>query len=87
MKRDAGDSLGGAARTQPRLRRHLLISGGANRNYEIVMWDTPRDSYFTLRLTWKPGELTESVAEKIKSQLRKRVVALGLVVAEGGASR
>ena len=51
------------------------------------MWDTPRDSYFTLRLTWKPGELTESVAEKIKSQLRKRVVALGLVVAEGGASR
>lgn len=27
-----------------------LISGGASRNYEIVLWDKPGDSYFSIRL-------------------------------------
>ena len=30
------------------------ISVGASRNYEIVMWDKPRNSYFSIR-AGRPG--------------------------------
>ena len=53
-----------------------LISGGASRNYEIVMWDKPRNSYFSVRLNWRPEAPPSVVTSDIKTQLRKRLAAL-----------
>ena len=53
-----------------------LISGGASRNYEIVMWDKPRNSYFSVRLNWRPEATASIVTADIKTQLRQRLAAL-----------
>ena len=53
-----------------------LISGGASCNYEIVMWDKPRNSYFSVRLNWRPEVSASVVTTDIKSQLRTRLAAL-----------
>ena len=52
-----------------------LVSGGASRNYEIVMWDKLRDSYFTIRLNWNDRLSRANVADKIKKQLSARLAA------------
>ena len=53
-----------------------LVSGGASGKYEIVMWDKPRDSYFSIRLIWERDAPTTTVAEQIKAQLRQRLAVL-----------
>ena len=53
-----------------------LVSGGASRNYEIVMWDKSRDSYFSIRLNWVHGLSHENLTDKIKEQLTGRLAAL-----------
>ena len=52
-----------------------LVSCGASRNYEIVMWDKPRDSYFSIRLNWD-GLSRANMTDQIKAQLRGRLAAL-----------
>ena len=53
-----------------------LISGGEAGQYEIVMWDQPRDSYFSIRLRWTAETSNETVAHVIEGQLRERLTAL-----------
>ena len=53
-----------------------LISGGEAGRYEIVMWDRPRDSYFSIRLRWTEETSDEHVAQAIEGQLRQRLSAL-----------
>ena len=53
-----------------------LISGGEAGRYEIVMWDRPRDSYFSIRLRWTEETSDEHVAKEIEGQLRQRLTAL-----------
>ena len=53
-----------------------LVSGGASKNVEIVIWDKTRDSYFSLRLACEPGTPSETIATRIKDQLRRRLAAL-----------
>ena len=42
-----------------------LISRGESGKCEIVMWDKPRDSYFSIRLRWEAGTSDEHVAQQI----------------------
>ena len=56
--------------------RPTLISRGESGRCEIVMWDTPRDSYFSIRLHWEAGTPDEHVAQEIEDQLRQRLTAL-----------
>lgn len=49
------------------------VSGGASRNYEIVMWDKPHNSYFSIRLTREPDTSAEVLVGRIKHQLRERL--------------
>ena len=49
-----------------------FVSGGASRNYEIVMWDRPHNTYFSIRLNWEPDASRDVVAGRIKTQLRRR---------------
>ena len=37
-----------------------LVSGGASKNVEIVIWDKTRDSYFSLKLACEPGTPAET---------------------------
>ena len=53
-----------------------LISGGESGKFEIVMWDQPRDSYFSLRLRLTPDTSDEHVAQEIEDQLRQRLTEL-----------
>ncbi len=50
-----------------------LVSGGASRNYEIVMWDKPHNTYFSIRLNWEASASRDVVASRIKTQLRERL--------------
>ena len=50
-----------------------LVSGGASRNYEIVMWDKPHNTYFSIRLDWDPRTPREAIAGRIKQELRARL--------------
>ncbi len=43
---------------------------------EIVLWDRPRDSYFSLRLRCEAGSSDETLAAEIEGQLRQRLTAL-----------
>ena len=49
---------------------------------KIVLWDRPRDSYFSLRLRCEAGASDETLAAEIEGQLRQRLTALR----SGGAS-
>jgi hypothetical protein len=71
--------------TQPRSRRICdlnvdyaitLISGGKSRNYEIVMWDRPGDSDFTIRVTWDAGLSRQRMTERVTQRLASRLAAL-----------
>ena len=53
-----------------------LISIGRSGTCEIVMWDRPRDSYFSIRLHRAAGTSDEIVAQEIEDQLRQRLAAL-----------
>lgn len=53
-----------------------LISAGKSRNYEIVMWDRPRDSYFTIRVKWDAGLSRQRMTERVAQQLTSRLAAL-----------
>ena len=50
-----------------------FVSGGASRNYEIVMWDRPHNTYFSIRLTWEPDTPRDTLAGRIEAQLRERL--------------
>ena len=50
-----------------------LVSGGASRNYEIVMWDRPHNTYFSIRLNWDPHTPDDALADGIKRQLLERL--------------
>lgn len=52
-----------------------LVSVGERGNYEIVMWDRPRNSYFSLRLERTTEGSSDAVAESIRTQLRQRIAA------------
>ena len=52
-----------------------LVSSGASRNYEIVMWDKPRNSYFSIRVHWEPGLSREQMTERVVQQLTGRLAA------------
>ena len=52
-----------------------LVSSGASRNYEIVMWDQPRNSYFSIRVHWEPGLSREQMTERVVQQLAGRLAA------------
>ena len=54
-----------------------LISSGKSRNYEIVMWDKPRDSYFTIRVKWDAGLSRQRMTELVTQQLTSRLATLG----------
>ena len=51
------------------------ISGGASRNYEIVMRDKPRNSYFSIRVRWETGLSREDMTERVVQQLTRRLAA------------
>lgn len=53
-----------------------LVSGGRGRSYEIVMWDKPRDSYFTIRVTWDAGLSRANMTRRVTQQLTARLAAL-----------
>ena len=53
-----------------------LISVGQSCNCEIVMWDKPRDSYFTIRVKWDVGLSGERMTERVTQQLTSRLAAL-----------
>ena len=53
-----------------------MVSSGASKNVEIVIWDKARDSYFSLKLACEPGTPAETIATRIKDQLRRRLAAL-----------
>ncbi len=49
------------------------ISGGGSRNYEIVMRDKPRNSYFSIRVRWETGLSREDMTERVVQQLTERL--------------
>ena len=50
-----------------------LVSGGESGNYEIVMWDRPRNSYFSVRFKWTPQMSRVAIADDIRVQLLQRI--------------
>ena len=50
-----------------------LVSGGESGKYEIVMCDRPRESYFTLKLTWDRNDSLENLADVIRARLHERL--------------
>ncbi len=50
-----------------------LVSSGASRNYEVVMWDQPRNSYFSIRVHWEPGLSREQMTGRVVQQLTERL--------------
>ena len=53
-----------------------LISNGESRKCEIVVWDKPRNCYFSIHLRWTEGESAETLATEIEGQLRQRLTTL-----------
>ena len=49
------------------------ISGGAGQDYEIVMWDRPRNTYFSIRVPWETGLSREHTNECVVQQLTERL--------------
>jgi len=56
-----------------------MVSGGESGNYEIVMWDRPRNSYFSVRFSWSPDLAEDVVATMIRNQLHERIASHDLV--------
>ena len=52
-----------------------MISCGENTNYELVMLDRPRNSYFSLRLSGDSATSADHCAREIEGQLRQRLTA------------
>ena len=52
-----------------------LVSGGESGNYEIVMWDRPRNSYFSVRFKWSAQMSNVEVADDIRAQLLQRIAS------------
>ena len=50
-----------------------LVPGGEHGNYEIVMSDRPRGSYFTLKLTWGQDGPVDNLADVIRTRLHERL--------------
>ena len=48
---------------------------GPHQRYEIVLWDRPRNSYFSIRERWDIGVSREQMINRIVQQLRDRVAA------------
>ena len=53
----------------------ILVSGGEHGTYEIVMWDRPRDSYFSLRLTAPADDPAVTLSAEIRAQLERRLAS------------
>ena len=51
------------------------IAVGAGKNYEIVMWDKPRNSYFSIRVRWDTGLPREGMTRRVVQQLAERAAA------------
>ena len=49
------------------------ISGGAGHDYEIVTWDKPRNSYFSIRVPWEIGLSREHTMICLLQQLTERL--------------
>ena len=49
------------------------ILGDADQDGEIVMWDKPRNSYFSIRVPWKSRLSHEHTADCIVRQLTDRL--------------
>ncbi len=58
--------------------RITLVSGGEGGNYEIVMWDRPRNSYFSVRVRRTNEAPRDVIADSIRGQLRERIAAHNL---------
>lgn len=56
-----------------------MVSGGESGKYEIVMWDRPRNSYFSVRVDWRDGMTTEAVKSEVRRALQQRNVSHALV--------
>lgn len=49
------------------------ISGGAGQDCEIVMWDKPKNSYFSIRVPWESGRSHEQTIASLVQQLMERL--------------
>ena len=52
-----------------------LVLGGESGNYEIVMYDRPHGSYFTVKLKWDRGVAQDDLAGVIRAHLRERLAS------------
>ena len=52
-----------------------LVSSGESGSCEIVMWDRPHDSYFSLKLRLPPDAPVETLEADIREQLEERVAS------------
>ena len=50
-----------------------MVSGGGSGICEVVMWDRPRNSYFSVRVRQTPEKSGDRLAEEIREQLRQRI--------------
>ena len=64
-----------------------LISGGASKNYEIVMWDQPRNSFFSIRVRWETGLSREQMTQRVVQQLADRSAAWRIADVRGLTGR
>lgn len=55
--------------------RITLVSGGESGNYDIVMRDRPRNSYFSVRVARTNEASGDVIADSIRAQLRQRITA------------
>ncbi len=51
------------------------VSVGASYHYEIVLWDRPRNSYFSIRVHWETGLSRGRMTERVVQQLTGREAA------------
>ena len=63
------------------------ISGGTSQDYEIVMWDKPGNSYFSIRVPWKTSLSREYTADCIVQQLTDRLAEWRTVRVRGQGKR
>ena len=52
-----------------------LVSSGESGSCEIVMWDRPHDSYFSLKLRLPPDAPVETLETDIREQLERRLAS------------
>ena len=63
------------------------ISAGASKDYEIVMWDKPRNSHFSIRVRWESGRSREDMIERVVQQLTERSAAWRIADLRGFSQR